>query len=178
MNTQSVKTKKGSATLLEPGIIKYTLKDHSEWTLDDAREIHAANMQLSNGGKYFTFMHAKKIFLPTKEAQEFIASKECTDHRIAAVLVVQNTGIKLLANLFIKFFKSKSSGGKAVRYRNTFGGKFRKHFTQRRVFTTHFRNISDADFFEFFYISVHLSILINSIVPKQFADNLSIHLYL
>lgn len=108
MSTKTIKTKKGSATLLEPGIIKYTLNDHSEWTLADAKETHAASIKLSNEGKYFTFMHAKKIFLASKEAQEFIASKECTDHRIAAVLVVQNNGIKLLATLFIKFFKSKS----------------------------------------------------------------------
>lgn len=108
MNSKSIKVKKGKITLLEPGIIQFVLDGHSEITLDDMKETHQANMKLNNGGKYFTYMVAKKFFIASKEAQKFIASKECTDHRIAAVLVVHNTGLQILATLFIKFFKSES----------------------------------------------------------------------
>lgn len=104
----TIKTGKGSVTLVEQGIIRYQLKENTEWTLKEAKECHAANLRLSEGERYFTYMKAKKFFIPTKEAQQFIASKECTKHRIAAVLVVENKGLQLLATLFIRLFQSKS----------------------------------------------------------------------
>lgn len=108
MKSSTIKTKKGSVTLVEPGIIHFKLNENAEWTLTDAKETHKANLELSEGGKFFVYMIAKHFFRPTKEAQEFIGTKECTDHRIAAVFVVPNSGMKLLATLFQRFFKSKS----------------------------------------------------------------------
>lgn len=108
MKSRTIKTKKGSCTLIEPGIIRFELNKNAEWTLPDAKETHKANMELSEGGKFFVYMIAKHFFVPTEEAQKFVSSKECTDHRIAGVFVIKNAGMKLLASLFVRFFKSNS----------------------------------------------------------------------
>lgn len=93
---------------MEPGIIKLSLKENVEWTLEDAKETHKANLELSQGEKFCIYMNASKFFIPSKEAQQFISSKEVTVHRLGAAFVVKNAGLKLLANLFVKFFKSNS----------------------------------------------------------------------
>jgi hypothetical protein len=108
MKSQTIYTKKGSLTLLEPGIIQFTLKENAEWNLEDAKETHRVNMQLSNGGKFCVYMSVTRFFIPTKEAQKFITTKECTDYRIGAAFVVRNNAVKIFANLFIKFFKSRT----------------------------------------------------------------------
>ena len=37
---------------MEPGIILLSLKEDVEWTLEDAKESHKANMELSNGENF------------------------------------------------------------------------------------------------------------------------------
>jgi hypothetical protein len=108
MKTNSIKTAKGALTLIEPGIIKLILKENTEWGLEDAIETHKANLKLSNGKKYCVYHIASRFFIPTKEAQKYATSKECTDYRIAAAFIVGNSGVRVFANLFLKFFKSKS----------------------------------------------------------------------
>lgn len=108
MKAATIHTKKGTLKLIEPGIIKFTLKADIEWTLEDAKETHAANLKLSNGGKFCVFLIATRFFVPSKEAQHFIASKECTDYRVASAFIVRNHGLMVFANLFIQFFKSKT----------------------------------------------------------------------
>ncbi len=108
MKSKTIYTKKGSSTLIEPGIIRFSLKENVEWALEDAKETHKANMELSNGEKFCVYMIASRFFIPTKEAQEFISTKECTDYRVGAAFVVKNAGLKILGNLFVKYFKSRS----------------------------------------------------------------------
>lgn len=107
-SVRTIKLKKGAVTLLEPGIIRFTLNANVMWELEDAIETHKANLKLTNNGKYFVFIHGKHFFLPSKEAQKYAASKTVTDHRMAAVFVVANPGLQIFATLFQKFFKSKS----------------------------------------------------------------------
>ena len=109
MKYQSIKTRKGNLTLIETGIIKLTLKENAEWNLDDAMETHKANLKLSNGGKFCVLLNASHFFIPTNEAQAFIASKECTDYRVAAAYVVKNLGLQLLGNLFIRTFSKNAT---------------------------------------------------------------------
>ncbi len=108
MKKPTIHTKKGTLTLIESGIIKMVLKENSEWNLEDAKETHEANLKLSDGKKFCLCLIANKFFIPTKEAQAYISSKECTDYRIASAFVIKNTAMKLLGNLFVKVFKSKS----------------------------------------------------------------------
>jgi hypothetical protein len=108
MKAQTIHTKKGRVTLLESGIIRFALNENAEWTLQDAKETHKANLELSKGGKFCVYMNVTRFFIPTKEAQKFISTKECTDYRIGAAFVVKNSGVKVFANFFIKFFKSKT----------------------------------------------------------------------
>jgi hypothetical protein len=108
MKANTIKLKKGHVTLVEPGIIRFALNENIEWTLEDAKETHRANLELSNNGKFFIYMIAKHFFLPTKEAQAYITAKPRTDHRIASVFVVPNAGMKLLVTIFKRFFKSNS----------------------------------------------------------------------
>lgn len=108
MISKTIHTKKGSVTLIEPGIIKFSVKENVEWTLPDAKETHRANLKLSNGGKFCVYMNVSHFFIPTREAQLFATSKECTDYRVAAAFVVKNAGVKIFANLFVKFLKSKA----------------------------------------------------------------------
>ena len=109
MKFQSIKTKKGNLTLIEPGIIKLTMKENVEWNLEDAQETHKANLKLSNGEKFCVLLNASRFFIPSKEAQEFIASKQCTNYRIAAAYVVKNLGLQLLGNLFIRTFSKNAT---------------------------------------------------------------------
>lgn len=69
MKADTIKTKKGYVSLIEPAIIRFTLNENVEWNLDDAKETHKANLKLTNNGKFFVYMIAKHFFLPTKEAQ-------------------------------------------------------------------------------------------------------------
>ena len=103
----TLNTKKGTLTLVEPGIVKFQLKENIEWNLEDAKETHAANLSLNKGEKFCMYMNTSRFFIPTKEAQLFVASKECTDYRIGVAFITKNIGLRLFANLYIKFFKSK-----------------------------------------------------------------------
>ena len=109
MRKPTISLRKGTISLMEEGIIKFTLKENVEWNLDDAKETHKGNRELSKGGKFCVLLNASRFFIPTNEAQAFISSKECTDYRIAAAYVVKNLGLQLLGNLFIRTFKSKSA---------------------------------------------------------------------
>ena len=108
MKGPSIETKKGKVTLIEPGIIHFSLKENIELSLEDAKETHMANLTLSGGKKFCVYMNVTRFFIPSKEAQKFITTKECTDYRIGAAFVVKNIGVKVFANLFVKFFKSRT----------------------------------------------------------------------
>ena len=108
MRAPAINTKKGTLTLVEPGIVKFLLKENIEWGIEDAKETHTANLKLNKGQKFCMYMNTSRFFIPTKEAQVFVASKECTDYRIGVAFITKNIGLQLFANLFIKFFKSKS----------------------------------------------------------------------
>ena len=108
MKDSTIHTKKGTLKLIEPGIIKLTLKADIEWDLEDAKETHAANLKLSNGEKFCVFFVANRFFVPSKEAQLYVTSKECTDFRVASAFIVRNHGVMVFANLFIRFFKSRT----------------------------------------------------------------------
>ena len=105
MHPKIIHTQKSTLRLIEPGIIKFTLKENITWTLEDAQEAHEANLKLTDNGKYCIFFPGNRFFIPTNEAQQFVASKECTDYRVAAAFVPHKLGLVLLANLFIKSFK-------------------------------------------------------------------------
>jgi|ERR1051326_5701008 hypothetical protein len=109
MEKPTVNTRKGTLMLIEPGIIKLVLKENAEWNLEDAKETHKANLELSKGQKFCVLLNASRFFIPTNEANAYIASKECTEHRIGAAFVVKNPGMQLLGNLFLRTFKSKSA---------------------------------------------------------------------
>lgn len=108
MGNPNIRLKKGSVTLIEKGIIKFALNENAEWSLEDAIETHQANLKLSQGGKYCVYMNSTRFFIPSKESQQFVTSKECTKYRVAAAFVIKNKGVQLFFNLFIKLFKSKS----------------------------------------------------------------------
>lgn len=65
-------------------------------------------MELSGGKKFCVYMNISRFFIQSKEAQQFTTSRECTDFRIGAAFVVKNAGVKIFANLFMRFFKSKT----------------------------------------------------------------------
>ncbi len=108
MQPTTIHTKKGTLKLIEPGIVKLTLKENITWTLEDAKETHEANLKLTNSGKYCVYFLGSRFFIPTQEAQQYAISKECTDHRVAVAFVPKKLGLLLFANLFMKTFKSKS----------------------------------------------------------------------
>ena len=108
MRTPTINTKKGTLTLVERGIVKFLLKKNIEWDLEDAKETNVANLELNKGQKFCMYMNTSRFFIPTKEAQVFVASKECTDYRIGVAFITKNIGLQLFASLYIKFFKSKS----------------------------------------------------------------------
>jgi len=105
MSNPTIKTKKGIHTLVEPGIIRFSLNENIEWSLEDAKESHAANMKLSNGGKYIVYMNLNRFIIPSNEAMAFISSKTVTDYRIAGCFVIENAAMILIGNLFNRFFK-------------------------------------------------------------------------
>ena len=109
MRKPSIITQKGTVSLIEPGIMKLTLKENTEWTLEDAKETHKANLQLSKGERFCVLLNVTHFFIPSNDAQAYISSKECTDYLIASAFVVKILGMQLLGNLFLRAFKSKSS---------------------------------------------------------------------
>ncbi|HEY4800580.1 MAG TPA: hypothetical protein VII99_15990 [Bacteroidia bacterium] len=108
MKNRIIHTKKGKLRLIEPGIIQFILNENIEWDLKDAIETHKANLELSDGEKFCLIHIVNRFFIPSKKAQQFVTSKECTDKRIAVAFLVKNTAMKLFTNFFIRFFKSRT----------------------------------------------------------------------
>lgn len=105
---KTVHTKKATHLLMEKGIISMTVNENERLELEDAKESHRVNLELSEGGKFCVLLNAKKFFLPSSEAQQFIAGKECTRHRLASAFIVNSLSMRLLGNYYIRFFSNST----------------------------------------------------------------------
>ncbi|HEY4800581.1 MAG TPA: hypothetical protein VII99_15995 [Bacteroidia bacterium] len=108
MTKEIIYLKKGSVSIIEKGIIRFTLNENAVWELPDAKETHKANLKLSKGKKFCQLYDGKHFFIPDKKALAFSSSKICTNHRIAMAIVIKKLGLQIFADHFIHNFKSKS----------------------------------------------------------------------
>ena len=99
-------SKKFSLQQLEPKILKLVVVDGIELELQDAKEMIAEALELSNGEEYAILFDANKSGTISFEArEEFAKSKK----RKAVAIVTKSLANKLVGNFFINFHRPRSS---------------------------------------------------------------------
>jgi len=105
---KQIKLTKSLQTLIEtdPPIIKMEAAENEFFELEDIKEIHEANLKLSNGKPFCVLLDTSKgHFSVSPKANELLASTEYAKTRRATAMVVNSLATKMAAYFFIRFNK-------------------------------------------------------------------------
>lgn len=101
MNT-IIQLKKVSAQKIEEGILLNHFKAGENIEIDDFRELRKVNMDLAEAKPYTVLGMADELTSFSKEAREWLASKETVGLKIAKAIVISSLGQRIIGNFYIK----------------------------------------------------------------------------
>lgn len=87
---------------MEEGILLNYFKASENIEIEDFRELRKVNLQLADGKPYTVLGMADELTSFTKEAREWLASKETVGLKIAKAIVISNLGQRIIGNFYIK----------------------------------------------------------------------------
>jgi hypothetical protein len=102
---QSIQLKKIRITQLEEGIVENYFLGGEYIEVEDFRELRRENLRLMNGKPYVVLVSADELTSFTKEAREFVASKEFAGITIAKALLIAGLGQRIIGNFYMKVNK-------------------------------------------------------------------------
>ena len=99
MNLKTIKTPKSEHTIIEPYIIRMSVKENELIDSKDIEDSYEAHIALTTIGGYAILTDATNSFNITADARETLSKKKF----IASALVVKNSASRLVGNFFIRF---------------------------------------------------------------------------
>lgn len=90
---------------IEEGVLFVEMKEDADVRLEHVKENLAARKKLQQGKPMLVVGDVSKAWQFSKDAREFIASREVTDLNHALAIVTGSISTRLAANFFIRFNK-------------------------------------------------------------------------
>ena len=91
--------------LTSEGIMKIRCKDDFHYELEHVLELNQAQLEIANGKKFPTLTIIGKYTEASKEAMDFIFSKEATVSALMDAFVVNSLSQKIMGNFYLKVKK-------------------------------------------------------------------------
>jgi hypothetical protein len=90
---------------IENGIIFSTYSSHLEFNYAIAKRLVELRLKISNGKKMPLFTDLRNLKLIDKEGRDYLATQEATGNILAEAFVIRNESQRLIASLFISYYK-------------------------------------------------------------------------
>lgn len=87
------------------GIMYIDINTDGDFTLENAKELFEASLEVGKGKQYPNLIRVHQYFLPTKEAREFVAAPERSSRALAEAYVIKSLPQKLIGNFYIRIDK-------------------------------------------------------------------------
>lgn len=97
--------KKVSAQKIEEGILLNHFKAGENIDVEDFKELRKVNLELAEGKPYTVLGMADELTSFSKEAREWLASKEAVGLKIAKAIVISSLGQRIIGNFYIRVNK-------------------------------------------------------------------------
>jgi hypothetical protein len=100
-----IELRASTVSLREDGIMHFDLKAVDEFGANDVRDILKTVEQIGGGKKFCNLVTVRQYVTIHKDARALSAKEEGNRYTIADAMVVNNTAMKLVLNLYMAFDK-------------------------------------------------------------------------
>jgi hypothetical protein len=101
----TIQLKKIRIQQIEEGIVENYFLSGESIEVDDFLELKKANIELMNNKPYTVLVTAEELTSFTREAREFVASREYVGITIAKALLISGLGQRIIGNFYMKVNK-------------------------------------------------------------------------
>lgn len=100
-----IRTKSGTVSFQEEGIVRYEIDQTDELTLQNVKEYLEAVRNLGDGKAFCNLVVMKEFIQVGDDARIFAAGEESNIYTIADAFVINSMALKLVGNFYIRFNK-------------------------------------------------------------------------